>query len=360
MDPRDLSNHGVYRPGGGPEEIARRVGGDPAEFVKLSSNENPLGPSPKAVDAIREAADRASVYPTTTHTDLTEAIADRWDCPPERVWIGPGANGALDYLYRAVLDPGDEILMPDPGYPYYPKGARYHNGAVGGRYPLEKADDWRQTAEGVLDAYDGERFVFVTTPHNPTGSEMPVGEQQALRERLDDDTLLVVDEAYGEFTDAPSAAETFDGRDDVAVLRTFSKAHGLAGIRVGYALVPEAWADAYPRVNTPFGVNELACRAALAALDDEEHIRRSVDLARWARTYMHDTIEARTWESATNFLLAEVGDSAAVAEECEERGVIIRDCGDPPWNAEGCIRVTCGTREETRRAVETINDVLAE
>jgi len=358
MDARDLSNHGVYRPGGGPEEIARQVGGDPSEFVKLSSNENALGPSPNAVAAIRETAERANVYPTTAHTDLTEAIADRWDCPPEQVWVAPGANGALDYLYRTVLDPDDGILVPDPGYPYYPKGARYHNGTVGGRYRLRKADDWRQTAESVLEAYDGERFVFVTTPHNPTGSEMPFSEIRRLRERLDDETLLVVDEAYGEFTDAPSAARLFEDRDDVAVLRTFSKAHGLAGIRVGYALVPGAWADAFARVNTPFGVSELACRAGLAALDDEAHVRRSVDLARWSRAYMHEHIEARTWESATNFLLAEVGDSAAVAEDCKERGVIVRDCGDPPWNAEGCIRITCGTRETTRRAVETVNDVL--
>ncbi|MFB6184317.1 MAG: histidinol-phosphate transaminase [Haloarculaceae archaeon] len=360
MDPRDLSDHGVYRPGGGPEEIARERGGSPDDYVKLSSNENALGPSPKAVEAMRTTAARANVYPTTAHTDLTEALARRWDLPPEQVWLGPGANGALDYLYRAVLDPGEEILTPDPGYPYYPKGAHYHNGTVGGRYALRKDDDWAQTADRVLDAYDGERFVFVTTPHNPTGSEMPMAEIRTLRERLDDDTLLVVDEAYGEFTDAPSARSLLDDRDDVAVLRTFSKVYGLAGIRVGYALVPGVWADAYDHVNSPFAVSELACRAGLAALDDDEHVRESVELVRWSRAYMHDELDARTWESASNFLLAEVGDSAAIARACEERGVIVRDCADPPWNADGCIRITCGTPESTRRAVETINDVLAE
>lgn len=360
MEPRDLSAHGVYRPGGGPEELARELDRPSEEFVKLSSNENPLGPSPKAIEAIRSSADRAHVYPTAAHTDLTEAIAQHWNLSPKQVWVGPGANGALDYLYRATLDPDAEILVPDPGYPYYPKGARYHNGTVGGQYALRKDDGWRQTADGVVDAYDGERVVFVTTPHNPTGSEMPFREIRSLRDRLDDETLLVVDEAYGEFTDAPSAVRLVEERDDVAVLRTFSKAYGLAGIRVGYALVPEAWADRYARVNTPFGVSELACRAAMAALDDDEHVERSVELARWSRQYMHDELDARTWESATNFVLAAVGDSAAVARASRERGVIVRDCAEPPWNADGCIRITCGTRESTRRAVRTINEILAE
>jgi len=360
MEPRDLSSHGVYRPGGGPEEIAREHGGDPAQFVKLSSNENALGPSPAAVEAIREGASEGHVYPTAVHTDLTRAIADRWELAPERIWLGPGANGALDYLCRAVLDPGDGVLVPEPGFPYYPKTVRYHKGTVAGTYSLRKAEDWEQTADRVLDHYSGERMVFVTTPHNPTGGEMSPQELRRVADGLEEASLLVVDEAYGAFTDAPSAVELLPERENVAVLRTFSKAHGLAGLRVGYALVPGAWADAYARVNTPFGVSQLACRAALAALEDREHVRRSVEAARWSRTYMHDNLDARTWESATNFVLADVGDPAAVARACERRGGIVRDCSGPAWGAPGCIRITCGTREETERAVETVNEVLAQ
>lgn len=360
MNPRDLSAFGVYRPGGGPAELAEKFDRPPESFVKLSSNENALGPSPKAVEAMQETASGAHRYPTAAHTRLTDALARRWDLQPRQVWPAPGANGALDYLYRATLEPGGAVLVPEPGYPYYPKGARYHNGRVGGRYELRKEDDWTQSADRVLEAYDGERVVFVTTPHNPTGSEMPLAEIRRLRGRLDDHTLLVVDEAYGEYTDAPSAVDLLDDRDDVAVLRTFSKAYGLAGIRVGYALVPQEWGDRYARVNTPFGVSELACHAATAALDDDDHVEDSVALARWSRSYMHDELDARTWPSGSNFLLADVGDSAAVARGCAERGVIVRDCAEPPWNADGCIRITCGTRETTRRAVRTVNEVLAE
>ncbi|MFC6767980.1 aminotransferase class I/II-fold pyridoxal phosphate-dependent enzyme, partial [Natrinema soli] len=150
----------------------------------------------------------------------------------------------------------------------------------------------------------------------------------------------------------------FDARDDIAVLRTFSKAYGLAGIRLGYAVVPGEWGDVYARVNTPFAASELACRAGLAAVDDEEHVERTVETARESRVYMRNTIETHVWESEGNFALVDVGDASAVAAEMQERGVIVRDCSS--FGLPGCIRITCGTEEETERAVATLNDVLAD
>lgn len=147
-------------------------------------------------------------------------------------------------------------------------------------------------------------------------------------------------------------------RDDVAVLRTFSKAYGLAGLRVGYAVVPEAWADAYARVNTPFAASELACRAALAALGDDEHVEKSVESARWARAYIREELDAPTYPSAGNFVLAEVGDAEAVCEAAQHEGVIVRDCSS--FGLPACIRISTGTREGTKEAVATLNDVLAE
>jgi histidinol-phosphate aminotransferase len=141
----------------------------------------------------------------------------------------------------------------------------------------------------------------------------------------------------------------------VAVLRTFSKAYGLAGLRLGYAIVPGAWADAYDRVNTPFAVNSLACRAGMAALDDRDHVEKTVEAARWARAYMHDHLAVPTWESGGNFVLADVGDGTAVTEAAQRRGVVVRDCSS--FGLPGCVRITCGTREGTRRAVETLNEV---
>lgn len=357
MQPRDLSSHTPYVPGRGTEEVARELGMDPEDLTKLSSNENPHGPSPKAIAAIEDAAPTVSVYPKSAHTDLTERLATKWDLDPQQVWVSPGADGSIDYLTRAMLQPGDDILEPAPGFSYYSMSARYHHGdAV--TYEVSKADDFEQTADAVLDVYDGERMVYLTTPHNPTGAVFPIEEIRTLAESVADDTLLVVDEAYAEFADEPSAIELLSEYDNVAVLRTFSKAYGLAGLRVGYACVPEEWADVYARVNTPFAASEVALRAALAALDDEAHVEKTVVSAQWSRDYLRAELDVPTWESAGNFVLAEVGDATAVSEAAQREGVIVRDCGS--FGLPECIRISCGTEAQTKRAVEVLNRVVSE
>ena len=355
METRDLSAHVPYRAGRGVEEVARELGLDPDGLVKLSSNENPFGPSPAAIEAVQEAAEQIHTYPKSSHTDLTEAIAEQWNVSPAQVWLTPGGDGLLDYLSRTFLRESDRVLAPDPGFAYYPMSARSH-GATVDQYRLSKESGFEQSAEVVLDAYDGQRIIYVTTPHNPTGSEMPPDEIERLAADVSEETLVLVDEAYGKFTDQPSARSLIDEYDNVAVLRTFSKTYGLAGLRVGYGLVPEAWADAYDRINTPFAVNKLACIAGLAAIEDDDHIERTVEGSRWAREYMHDELDARTWPSGGNFVLAEVGDAAAVADATQQEGVIIRDCSS--FGLPDCVRITCGTESQTRTAVETINEVL--
>lgn len=363
MQPRDLSDHVAYEAGRGIEEVARELGRDPTEFVKLASNENPHGPSPAAAVAIREAASSVSSYPKAAHADLTAAIAEQWNVDDSQVWLANGGDGAIDYLSRAVLEPDDAVLVPAPGFAYYGMSARYHHGTVR-EYDLSKADDFGQDAATVLESYDGDRLLYLTSPHNPSGSTIPLEEIVDIAERTDEETLVVVDEAYGEFADRDSAValiegrDGFDARDDVAVLRTFSKAYGLAGLRLGYAVVPDEWSDAYARVNTPFAASEIACRAGLAALDDDEHVDRTVETARESRSYMREHLETHVWESEGNFVLAEVGDAEAVAEEAQRRGVIVRDCTS--FGLPGCVRITCGTEEETERAVETVNAVLGD
>ncbi|WP_336338194.1 histidinol-phosphate transaminase [Haloarcula brevis] len=355
MEPRDLSAHTVYRAGRGIEEVARELGLDPDDMVKLASNENMYGPSPKAVEAIRGAAERMHSYPKASHADLVDELAGLWDVTPEQVWLSNGGDGALDCLARAMLDPGQDVLVPSPGFAYYAMSARYHHGGVN-EYTLSKADDFAQTADTVLKDYNGERIVYLTSPHNPTGAEFTTDAVRTIAEETDEQTLVVVDEAYGEFTETPSKRPLLAERDDVALLRTFSKAYGLAGVRLGYAVVPEDWADAYARINTPFSASELACRAGLAALDDDDHVERSVETASWAREHIHDELAAHTWDGAGNFVLAEVGDASAVANAAQERGVIIRDCSS--FGLPECIRITCGTREDTERAVSVLNEVI--
>jgi histidinol-phosphate aminotransferase len=355
MEPRDLSAHVAYEAGRGVEEVARELGLDPESLVKLSSNENAFGPPPAAVEAIREYAPRVHTYPKSSATDLRERLAERWAVTPAQVWLANGGDGALDYLARAMLDPGDGVLVPSPGFAYYGMSARYHHGSVR-EYPVRKADDFALTADTVLPNYDGERIVYLTSPHNPTGSEASLSAVEAVAEGTDPETLVVVDEAYAEFSEAPSAVALVEERDDVAVLRTFSKAYGLAGVRLGYAVVPGEWADAYARVNTPFAASEIACRAGLAAVDDDEHVERTVETVAWAREYIHEHLDCHTWESAGNFVLCEVGDGTAVAEAARREGVIVRDTSS--FGLPECVRVTCGTREETKRAVEVLNGIL--
>lgn len=357
MHTRDLSTHSEYVPGRGVEEVARDLGLDPADVIKLSSNENPHGASPQAVDAIRSNAEKISVYPKASHTDLTARLATKWDVTDEQVWLSPGADGSIDYLSRAMLEPGDAILAPDPGFAYYGMSARYHHGDVN-TYELSKANSFEQTAETVLESYGGERIVYVTSPHNPTGSAMPLEEVRALATATAEETLVVVDEAYAEFANIDSVVSLVEERDDVAVLRTFSKAYGLAGLRVGYCIVPGEWAETYARINTPFAASELACRAAHAALDDDDHVEKSVETAQWAREYIREELNAPTFASEANFVLAEVGDAAGFSEAVQGEGVIIRDCTS--FGLPSCVRISTGTLEETKAAVETLNEVLAD
>jgi len=296
-------------------------------------------------------------YPKASHADLGAAIGEMWDLESEQVWLAPGADGAIDYLSRAMLAPGDSVLVPDPGFAYYPMSARYHHGTVR-EYKLSKEADFAQSAATVMDAYEGDRVVYVTTPHNPTGSAMSLADVEALAAETDEQTLVVVDEAYGEFSETESARTLLDEREDVAVLRTFSKAYGLAGVRAGYALVPPAWADAYAAINTPFAVNELACRAALAAVDDPAHVQHSVESAVASRRELGERLEAPVVESEANFVLVEVGDAAAVTRATKRRGVIVRDCSS--FGLSGYVRVTCGTPDETDRAVTALNEALRE
>ena len=361
MQPRDLSTHEPYEAGRGVAAVAREHGRDPETVIALSSNENPFGPSPAAVDALRSAAETMHGYPKAAHVDLVAAIAPQWAVDPEQVWLANGGDGAIDYLSRAFLDPGDRVLVPDPGFAYYAMSARFHHGAVA-TYPLSVEDDFAQTPERILERYDGERIVYLTSPHNPVGTTIGPDDVAHIARETADETLVVVDEAYGEFAETESAISVITGsagiepRSDVAVIRTFSKAYGLAGLRLGFAVVPSDWANAYARVNTPFAASTAACVAGLAALEDESHVDRTVDAARWARSYVADAVDRQTWAGEGNFVLVDVGDAGAVTAALAARGIVVRDCTS--FGLPQCIRISCGTESEMKRAVESLIALL--
>lgn len=356
MQPRDLTTHTPYVPGRGIEEVARELGRQPEALIKLSANENPLGAPPAALQALAEATEAVSSYPKSAVVDLRAAVAEHLGVDAAQVWLAAGADGAIDYLHRAMLRPDERVLAPDPGFAYYAMSARYHHGGVD-TYALTAADDFTQTPAAVLQAYDGQRLVFLTTPNNPTGTELTPTQIREIAAGVGPETLVVIDEAYGEFSDHPSMAEAVDALGNIAVLRTFSKAYGLAGLRIGYAVVPASLADAYARVNTPFATNHLACHAARAALGDTTHLQETIATVRRSRELLQAELTAHTWPSGGNFVLADVGTATAVTEAAQEAGVILRDATS--FGLPGCVRISCGTVEETERAIATLESILA-
>ena len=356
MDTRDLSGHAEYVPGRGIDEVARALGVEPTSLIKLSANENPLGAPPAAVQALSSVETAMSSYPKSAVVDLRAAVAADLDVDTAQIWLAAGADGAIDYLHRAMLRPGDRVLTPQPGFAYYGMSARYHHGRVDS-YRLEATDDFQQDPANILDAYDAHRLLFLTTPNNPTGTELSPVEIQEVAEGVGPETLVVIDEAYGEFSEHPSMAEAVDSLGNIAVLRTFSKAYGLAGLRIGYAVVPSSIAEAYAQINTPFATNHLACHAALAALGDSTHLEETIETVRRSRELLQQHLPVHTWPSGGNFVLADVGDASAVTAAAQEEGIILRDATS--FGLPNCVRISCGTVEETEAAIAILEAILA-
>lgn len=326
------------------------------EPLQLRYNENPLGPSPAAIEAVRTYSTWMHRYPGDPIRALSKALADTWDVDRNQILLGPGAVGVIDTFSRAILDQDDRILRPDPGFGYFARSSQAHRGGDS-TYRLRKAEGFELDAETVLDAYDGQPLLYINTPHNPTGATVSHETIETVATETSDETLVVVDEAYGPFSTQPSAVDLVGQYANIAILRTFSKSDGLAGMRVGYAIIPSGLAERHAEIRTAFSVSALSCVAALAALSDTEHRERSISIAREGRTYMHEHIDAPTWPSDGNFVLVEVPDATYVSDELEASGIMVRS-GDV-MGLPSMIRVTVGTPEQTRYVVDELNRVIA-
>ena len=352
MKTRDLSEHKEYTPGKSTGEVAMEIGKDRSEIINLSSNENPLGPSPEVVKALIEKSQDVNRYPKEGYKTLINKIAQKWGIGNGQVWIANGGDGAIDYISRAMIEPGDCVLVPNPGFAYYGMSSMFHHGGVE-EYDIGKKEEFELSAKNVLRGYDGQKIVYITSPNNPTGGIFSIKEIEKIVDGVRDDSLVVVDEAYGEYSGEKSSIELCKKYQNVAVIRTFSKAYGLAGCRIGYAIVPENGSEEYARVNTPFAVGELSCYAAISALGDEKHLEESVETAKWSRQYMEKNLNRNVIKSYANFVLVEVGNATKSFEQLKSKGIIVRDCTS--FGMAEYIRVTCGDREQTKRVVGEIN-----
>ena len=348
----------AYEPGKPVEDLARELGIAPADIVKLASNENPLGPSPKALDAMRAALERAHFYPDGGGYYLREAIAERFGLQRENVILGNGSNEIIEFCGHAFLQPGDEVVTSDHAFAVYKLMAQLFGARV---VEVPERPGFVHDLDAMADAItERTREVFVANPNNPTGTVVSADDIERFMDRVPPRVTVVFDEAYYEFLDYPPDTLRYvrEGRN-VVVLRTFSKIQGLANLRIGYGMASAGMVEVLQKTRQPFNANGIAQAGALAGLNDEEHMARTKAVTDEGRAYLQGEFAALGLEfipSFANFVTVNVGDGRKVFEALLKRGVIVRAMGSyklPAW-----VRVSVGTMDQNRRCVEALRAVL--
>jgi histidinol-phosphate aminotransferase len=346
-----------YEPGKPIEEVEREYGIEGS--IKLASNENPLGPSPKAVKAIAERLGEIHLYPDGDSFYLKRALAAKLGVSQDRLIFGNGSNELIELAVRTFMRPGDEAIIAQQAFVIYKLVVQ----AAGGASKIVPLKDFTHDLEAMAEAMTAKtRIVFLANPNNPTGTIYRKPEFERFLERISPEILLILDEAYFEYvSDAgyPNSIAYQDRGRTILTLRTFSKLYGLAGLRIGYAVGPKEIVGLMQRVRQPFNVNAAAQWAAVAALDDAEHIKRTLEVNREGMEYLAREIDKLGFKrvaSHANFILLRVGDGRAVFEKLLRRGVIVRPMG--AYDLPDYIRVTVGTMRENHRFIEELKAVV--
>lgn len=348
-----------YPPGKPIHEVRQELG--LTDVVKLASNENPFGPAPAVVEAIRAAVPEIGLYPDGGAVALRQALAAKHDVPLDHLTVGNGSDELLQLIGYAVLDEGDELVIGDPTFARYAPQAEL-NRAEPVKVPLK---DYTHDLPAMADKVtDRTKCIIIANPHNPAGTYVGDAAVEAFLDRVPDHVLVVLDEAYYEFVSDPDHGRSQAmalSRPNVILLRTFSKIHALAALRIGYALAPPhliRWID---QVREPFNTNALAQVAALEALKDESHVARTLSAnAAGRQRYLEAAAELglRAVPSEANFVLLDLGrDDLPVYQALLERGVIVRT--GKPLGLPNHIRVTVGTPPQVERFITALAEVLA-
>jgi len=329
--------------------------------VDLSSNENPLGPSPKAVAALQKALGTVNRYPDASGAALKSALAAKWGLSPANVALSNGSDEWVLLLCLSLTEPGDEVVMAEGSFISFLLRAK----EVGAEVVRVHLKDYTHDLEAMADAVtDCTRLVFVCNPNNPTGTVVNAAEMEEFLERVPERVAVVVDEAYYEYAANPHYPRSVEylraGQPNLIVLRTFSKVYGLAGLRVGYMLAHEEVIDYLERVRLPFNVNRLAQVAALAALDDDEQVRRSLEANEAAKEYFYRELTAlglRYIPTHTNFIAVDVGrPGTEVSKLLLERGFITTPLDG--WGVPNHLRFSFGTPEENQLFVAALREIV--
>jgi len=356
--PEYISAIKPYAPGKPIEELEREYG--IKNSIKLASNENPMGPSPMAVKAIQNAIEKLNRYPDGGGYTLIRKISEKIRVQPDTVVLGNGSDEIIGMIVRAFLRPGDEAIVPYPTFLMYDILIRCA-GAIPISVPLTALSiDFNEIQKKFTPRV---RLVLLCNPNNPTGSVFHKDDFERFMKEVPEGVVVVLDEAYMEFVrdpDVVSGIRYMDSDIPLIVLRTFSKAYGLAGIRIGYGVMPPEIAGLLNRVRQPFNTNLLAQAGAVAALDDEPFLKKTIRLVHDGIDFLYDAltqIGVSYYKTQANFLLIDVQKNAdAVFEEMLRQGVIVRSMTS--YGYPTCIRVNVGLASENQRFIEALKQVL--
>ncbi|MEO8205346.1 MAG: histidinol-phosphate transaminase [Chthoniobacterales bacterium] len=352
-----VKNLVAYEPGKPVEDLARELGIPASQIVKLASNENPLGPSPKAVEAMRNALDRAHFYPDGGGYYLREAIAKKFDLERENIILGNGSNEIIEFVGHAFLRPGDEVVTAQHSFAVY-----YLMAQLFGAKNIQVADPgYKHDVDAMLAAITPKtRMVFIANPNNPTGTMIGQEEIDRFMEKVPPHVLVIFDEAYHEFLDNPPDVIKYVRENrPVLIMRTFSKIQGLANLRIGYGMAAKQLTEVLQKTRQPFNANGIAQAGALAGLGDDAHIERTRKVTHEGRAYFEKEFTRMGLEyvpSVANFVLVNVGDGDAVFQALLREGIIVRamrSYGMPEW-----MRVSIGTMEQNTQFMKTLESIL--
>jgi len=347
-----------YVPGKSIEEIADKYQLEPDRIIKLGSNENPLGPSPLAVAAIKEKAGRVNLYPQPDVLELRNAIGAYTGYPAGNIVVsGNGMDGILDTMMRLFMPPGAESIIPIPTFSYY-EIATMANG--GKPVFVEREPDFHIDPEKIIDkANENTRMIFLCSPNNPSGNSISGKDARNILESVN--AIVFIDEAYVEFADT-SITKLVKEYDNLIVGRTFSKAFGLAGMRMGYAVVPEWIARQYLKVMTPFSMDVLSTAGGIAALKDEKYLDKSIKMVKNGRKQLSGGLGeiCKVYPSDANFILVDVSPASAktICESLLETGIIVRDCTSFRGAGNSLVRITVGTKEQNESVISAFHELL--
>ncbi len=347
-----------YQPGRPIEEVAREIGLAPEQVCKLASNENALGVSPLAVEAMRRHAEDMHLYPDGSAHYLRRKVAGEFGVEPGQVVFGAGSNELLEFIGHCFMGPGRSIVVSQYAFVIYKLLALMFGSEIVETPAVELGHDLDAMAAAVRP---DTRVVFVCNPNNPTGTFLREREIAAFVEKIPSDVLIVFDEAYAEIAlePMPDTRQRVLERDNCLMLRTFSKAYGLAGLRIGFGIGSPDLIAALEKPRQPFNTNRMAQEAAVAALDDRDFLTRTRELCLQSRAYFEEQfkkMELPCVRTAGNFILVQTGDGAKIAKQLSDRGVIVRPV--VPYGLPEHIRITFGTMEENQRVIAELRQML--